>query len=793
MKVKKWGVSFLFITFVSTLALPACTDEEIEPGTDEAALTYTLNCQSPGTGFGAFLLPPQAGGPLPFVPLTSLQAVENPVIPLDPTTGAPVVREDLADYVVDLTSAIQLGKALFWDVQVGSDSQVACATCHFHAGGDARIRNQLHQGANGNWDGYSANYVLTPADFPFTDPVIPKDVDNIVGSQGVRRSTFVRITNQGAEITNPVPDPVFGTMRQTIAINAPTMINAVFNHRNFHNGRAQPEFNGVNPWGNRDSIARVWVTIDSRGTLGQIDLHVPTASLASQAVGPPLNSVEMSAAGRSFPDIGQKLLQARPLGLQTVDPQDSVLGSLVARNGKGLRPTYTTLIEQAFQPKWWDSNKKVDLNSKTYSLMEANFSLFFGISIMLYEATLVADRSPMDQYTASRTFDLATGTLVNHNPAFLDAVVNRLAAQGITIPLLSGGTRAVTRADILTGLDLFEKPMPLPGTSGIPAGFGVGCNACHVGAETTSASVRNMTEGVEPGDVEFQNSGFDLRMERMFMGVRTPALEAPLPPPSVPAGTDIITFDSATFAVKVTDIDGTPVTPQTVPINVYDGGWYNIGVRAPAENLGIGGVDAFGRPLSWTRYYQTTLVNPSGIKIPGGGLGCVDANGIPVTPPAAPLTSPFAGEVVNPATSRPILAGGLLKTEATDVAGSFKTASLRNIDLSGPYLHNGGKSTLRQVVEFYDDGGDFESPSLSPLIRPLGLTEDQIVGLVAFMVSLTDDRVLYQRAPFDHPELPVPAGQNPAGADLVMLVPAIGAAGQTTPLPTFLNLNPFQP
>jgi cytochrome c peroxidase len=782
----KWGVLSLSITFVSTLALPSCTDEEIEFSTEEEALTYTLSCQSPGTGFGAFLLAPGAGAGPPFVPIASLRTVPNPVIPPDPRNGNPTVREDLVDYVMDIKSAIQLGKALFWDMQVGSDSKVACATCHFAGGVDTRNRNQLHPGANGNWDGYAPNYLLTTADFPFTG-------DNVTGSQGVRASTFVGISATGAELTTPVQDPVFGTMRQPIALNAPTVINAVFNHRNFFNGRAQPEFNGVNPWGNRDSTSRVWVSIDTAGNLAQIDLHIPTASLASQAVGPPLNSVEMSAAGRTFPDIGRKLLLAKALGLQNVDARDSVLGSIAERNKMGLKPSYATLIQRAFEQKWWKSSKTVTLNGKTYSLMEANFSLFFGISIMLYEATLVADSSPMDQYAASRTLDPVTGALISHTPELLDAVVNRLAAQGITIPLDAGGTRAVTRADILTGLDLFEKPMPAPGTPGIPAGFGVGCNLCHIGAETTAASIRNLLSGFEAGDIAFKNAGFDLRMERMFMGVRRPVPQPPDPRPPVPPGTDGITFDSATYAVTVTRIAGTPVTPQTVPVNTYDGGWYNIGVRPSRENLGIGGDDAFGRPLSWTRYYQTTLVNPSTIKVPGGGLGCVDANGVPVSPPAAPLTSVFAGEVLNPATAKPLLAGGLLKTEVTDVAGSFKTSSLRNLDLGGPYLHTGGKSTLRQVVEFYDNGGDADNPSLSPLMRPLGLTEVQVVGLVAFLVSLTDDRVLYQRAPFDHPELPVPAGQDASGADLLTLVPAVGALGQTTPLPSFLNLNPFQP
>jgi cytochrome c peroxidase len=45
---------------------------------------------------------------------------------------------DLGRYVRDRTSLVALGKALFWDVQVGSDGRTACASCHFHAGADHR-------------------------------------------------------------------------------------------------------------------------------------------------------------------------------------------------------------------------------------------------------------------------------------------------------------------------------------------------------------------------------------------------------------------------------------------------------------------------------------------------------------------------------------------------------------------------------------------------------------------------------------------------------------------------------
>ena len=148
-----------------------------------------------------------------------------------------------------------------------------------------------------------------------------------------------------------------------------------------------------------------------------------------------------------------------------------------------------------------------------------------------------------------------------------------------------------------------------------------------------------------------------------------------------------------------------------------------------------------------------------------------------MTPPSAPVGSPFVGEVLNQVTGFPIPSGGLHATESTDVAGTFKVPGLRNVELTGPYFHNGGKSTLRQAMDLYDDGGNFANLTLAPLIRPLGLTSDQINALVAFLLGFTDDRVRFQSAPFDHPELVVPAGQNASGADLTTTLAAVGAAG----------------
>jgi hypothetical protein len=247
------------------------------------AQVQTYNCNAPGGFAGEAALPL-----VPPILLASLKTVENPVLPRDPATGALTVRADLAAYIANLPAAIQLGKALFWDMQVGSDNKTACASCHFNAGGDTRERNQLSPGPNALWDltAYGPNSTLWQGGFPFTQNSF--DTDNIAGSQGVRKSRFLSIDASGNELTEPVADATFNVggrnVRQATGKNAPSIVNAVFNHRNFANGRAQPEFNGVNPFGSRDTSARIW-TVNSLGGVTKMNVLIQNASLASQAVG----------------------------------------------------------------------------------------------------------------------------------------------------------------------------------------------------------------------------------------------------------------------------------------------------------------------------------------------------------------------------------------------------------------------------------------------------------------------------------------------------------------------------
>ena len=85
----------------------------------------------------AAILPAQrgGGGGNAVTPLGSLKRVALPA-----PTG-------LELYVRDQAALVALGKAFFWDMQAGSDGRTACASCHFHAGADHRVRNQI-TGAN---------------------------------------------------------------------------------------------------------------------------------------------------------------------------------------------------------------------------------------------------------------------------------------------------------------------------------------------------------------------------------------------------------------------------------------------------------------------------------------------------------------------------------------------------------------------------------------------------------------------------------------------------------------------
>ena len=339
--------------------------------------------------------------------------------------GVAVVQPaDFDRYVADSQMLVVLGKALFWDTQVGSDGRTACATCHFHAGADHRITNEI-TGPQTSTAAARPNASLTLADFPFHAFSNPnsnasgatRDRRDIVGSAGIVKRTFVSVSDGSPDEVGADgelgPFSLGGIkVRQVTSRNAPSVINAVFYLRNFWDGRASNIFNAVTPFGTAD--ARASVLAVANGTFALEAIRLDRSSLASQAVGPPMNGLEMSYDGREWMDLGRKLLTLPPLASQFVAVDDSVLGPWANEGAPGLRDgvSYAALIRTAFRPTYWSSPAVVDRDGRVivnngepsgareFNQMAYNFGLFFGIAVQAYEATLVSDDSPVDRFLA---------------------------------------------------------------------------------------------------------------------------------------------------------------------------------------------------------------------------------------------------------------------------------------------------------------------------------------------------------------------------------------------------------
>jgi len=698
-------------------------------------------------------------------------------------TVQPPVALNIGDYMSNQFSMERLGKALFWDMQVGSDGVQACATCHFHAGADNRTRNQLSPGLLGGDEQYGNNNLgspqpapgsmrpdmeLTSTHFPFHrlvdqhvtgDPAVNptnvvRDTNDVASSMGVMLHQFQDIVpGSPVDLGTLIPDPPFTVdvdgvptqVRRVEPRNTPTVINAVFNFDNFMDGRAHNVFNGNNPFGPADP--RPHLITNASGDLATEELRLRQSSLASQAVGPPLSDFEMSWRGRTLPKVGKKMLSLEPLAQQAVSTTDSRLGVLAdTSDGAGLTTSYAAMIQAAFPPQYWNNtDEKVTfdadgipsfqpwdgvtaLTTDEYTQMEANFAIFFGLSVQVYMATLVANDARFDRFLDG------SGFLTNEEMIGMNAFIGDAA-----------------------------------------------CIICHDGGAMQDIDTVTI-QGIDP------------------------VTDLPIPFNQNPTEKNDFMLTAAGFSLYDTGYHNTGVRPGGNPDPLAPG---HLAVN---EDIGRGGFTTLGGTL-------TELALGTGIR------SLQDFGFAPLQqyPGLDPLPAHMAGWV-------PPLPDGFLPFDTTPYAGRvtnfgfFKTPGLRNIALTGPYMHNGGLSTLRQVVDFYVRGGDFAVTNFDDFdsqVTPLGLLRDSGAisglptpeelrdGLVQFMMTLTDERVANEEAPFDHPEIFVPitgtAPVTPGTRDLLLAnatglqpdfqqVFATGSAGRSSvglpPLGTFLNLDP---
>lgn len=636
-----------------------------------------------------------------------------------PVTRYALRRPDLSEFIADPDAAVALGKAFFWDMQTGSDFTgkenhietpygTACASCHYRFGIDVRDRN-TNAIAFQAWDEFVDHYGLQEGGKPPFDQRdesfepnqrIDHDPDDwdrnklershdIVGSQGVVRKFFEKAMAAKAGAAQPetskdytpAPDRLERVemfkigetrVRQVTHRNSPTTINATFNDRQFHDGRAESTFNGFSIFGDFDkNTILVKANLNDSGNVTGFTpakVSIPLASLASQAVGPVVNEVEMSYQGRTFHDLAIKLLDAEPLAAQTIAGEDSVFEPILADwDSAKLELNYRNLIQKAFRREWWAVEENGELppagilfrlldfkiqpkrdrtafyeEVKTATedhLLINNFSLFWGLSIMLYESTLISNDSPFDH-------------MLRGDGSSVEALFEKMskdATQPISVSAL-GKLRHRPDEDDKIGkirLDRIDRTPPvdnpdhlppvLNGTAMFQRGLRVftrNCAECHEPPTfTTAAEVELGPEPPEPiaeihahslvrialadafkerllsaGETVVHDTNRELLGGRnyFFDEERLPELEAIVGPllienMEIPA-TEPKSFNDSPVRVPMITWQGTrpdlefapsrgPGADPVAPYAFYDLGYYNIGTSEPRYDWGVWATD----------------------------------------------------------------------------------------------------------------------------------------------------------------------------------------------------------
>jgi hypothetical protein len=559
----------------------------------------------------------------------------------------------------------------------------------------------------------------------------------------------------------------------------------------------------------------------------------------------------------------------------------------------------------------------VATDTNQFTQMEANWSLFWGLSVHLWVQVLVPDNTPFDQFLDANP-DAFMSLADTSEPLLVDDLLNCATATqrncfrevghfkrdpnvvahfgatgeggaGATAVPAPGTRNPATDSDPLLGMDVFFASNLSLKNPNFRSGR---CGACH-NMPTLTDHTMPFTFKAQLMDFQSEfsptNPGVELLTETLGRGrvISGYLLESEI----AENGQDAVERRFMNQSIAPNPVDGIAYPDGVFNPPGYvgagqafiDNGVYNLGVRPIPEDMGRGGTDAFGWPLSLASLLMKNLAGPNYepnvppnpiTGAPGrgsgnmatfdpslgveGGLfeesahdqqinpGGTDEPTNPLLPPylapAAPgitvgdaqpeLDEPFAG--INTLTDVAMLEGFIdvigpispsaVKNEALNSGqselmgtwpvvnrvlrdGAFKAPQLRNVELTGPYFHNGGLLTLRQVVDFYVRGGDFPITNAQHrdfLLTNLNLevqsnlNETEKVALVDFLLELTDERNRFDRAPFDHPEVIVPvdglAPENTGRAALLAnpmfrSVAAVGAAGQATPEPAFLGIS----
>jgi cytochrome c peroxidase len=588
-------------------------------------------------------------------------------------------------------------------------------------------------------------------------------------------------------------------------------------------------------------------------------------------------------------------------------------------------------------------------NTNQFTQKEGNFGLFWGQALHIWASLLMPDNTPLDQFL-DKNPDMFESIGEANEPGLVGPVVacsgtnaatqrhcfrpvgnfKRDAAStgalncnalpqggegGGTTSLSDtlcrgpvGQRRVATDPDPLLGMDIFQGSNYSLKNPNFRAAR---CGECHAGGTLTDNTMP-FTLKAQIGDFigEFIDAGNEALVEPLgrtrvisgflleseFAENGQDAVERRMNNQSiVPCPTDGLAYPGGLDGGSGQGFGICSGAAQ----GYFDNGVYNLGVRPINEDVGRGGTDAFGWPLSLAALMLKNAGGNNG-AVCTSAADCVTEPGQPLAtfdpdegnggglfeetaqdqqlnpgedddlenPLLPPYLAPWANRInvgdsmpeldeifsgLNTLTDTAMLEGFVdtlgpfnpagVMNESMNMGdsvlmgswpvvnrvarnGSFKAPQLREVELTGPYFHNGGKLTLRQVVDFYSRGGDFPITNASDRDFNLvnmnvefqsNLSEQEKISLVDFLLELTDDRVAFERAPFDHPEAIIPldgrAPENTGGRAAMLAscttndpavalspgsqvcaggafldIPASGANGIATRLPGFLGV-----
>ncbi|MEA3172702.1 MAG: hypothetical protein QOF42_113 [Gammaproteobacteria bacterium] len=804
-------------------------------------------------GWGLAFTPPGTAQDNPYVSLRDVPIGEPTaaVIPvLDTQTVADVIKgpehdlnfKKLGDEIVKDEEALKrLGKALFWDMQVGSDGIQACATCHFNAGVDGRSKNQISPGLNDtNFHGtfisgdnhfgnstvpftandrlsptppgpseppdpnfnvpgfpqFKPNYQLTVGDFPLNGWLRPTEltprgpgVDVLEEFANVSRDTNDVISSQGVRHTE------FTSVTPGNPIDA---------------GIPQPDiFNLLNP--------------------GEVEQFDVVRRVSPRNAPPVINAVynfDNFWDGRaSFIFNG-----VNPFGfrdrLNTLKVHDKSTGKL---NDVFVRITNSSLASQAVGPATsniemsYENRLFPDIGRKMLKIKPLARQLVHPTDSILH--SLVKPRSDGNKAVAAGPGLIPENYAEMIKAAFrdqwwddtADVVSAKEADKHEKQAASTNNPRTMNR-----GLGRGEVAKAGQSTNGEAAAkyysqmewnfsffWGLAIQAYEQTLRSDDTPFDRFEEGHRDALTPSERNGLSIFMdEDPNLGAHCNNCHA-APVMTNHSVVDIVQQDmnKPNFQGRPLEILESMVMGDGASAS-YDNGFYNIGVRRTTDDL--------GRALT----APATTFDPVTHQILDAEHAFEndldrdqDGHARPFPLSYVALAELAAADKLPPDVLRFIQLDPITKKPAKvldrqAIHGSFKAPNLRNVLYTGPYFHNGDSASLRHVVEFYTRGGNFPNtnfrdldtdvfgiPGLRfPEFRPTA--RKNIHDLVAFVaLGLTDERVACEKAPFDHPQLFVPNGSldNQPAADSMLEIPAVGETGRPTPISTFLDLDPQFP